>query len=44
MGSALTALVSCLQFCSDNYDKPQFKGKLPAVLYMEDSNSFVVCT
>ncbi len=33
-----------IKFCSDNYDKPQYVGKLPSVLFMEENNSFVVCT
>lgn len=41
---AESQLVTFLQFCSDNYDKPGFRGKLPSVLYVEESNSFVVCT
>jgi hypothetical protein len=37
-------LITLLIYCSDNYDKPAYKGKLPAVLFMEESKSFVVCT
>jgi len=37
-------LVAFLKYAGDNYDKPGFIGRLPAVLYMEESRSFVVCT
>lgn len=40
----LDALIDFLKFCSDNYERPEFKGNLPAVLYLEDTRSFVVCT
>ncbi len=37
-------LTKFIKFCSDNYDKPQYMGKLPPVLFMEENNTFVVCT
>lgn len=44
-GLSLTeaSLIEFLKFCSNNYDKPEHQGKLPALLYIEDTKSFVVC-
>ncbi|KAJ9508194.1 hypothetical protein QJQ45_021561, partial [Haematococcus lacustris] len=44
MAISTERLESFLQFCSDNYDKPAHKGRLPPVLYMPDNRAFVVCT
>lgn len=37
-------LIAFLKFCSENYDRAGYKGKLPAVLYVEDAKAFVICT
>ncbi len=38
-----SALIQFLKLCHDNYDKPAYVGKLPGVMYVEESRSFVVC-
>jgi hypothetical protein len=36
-------LEAFLAFASDNFDKPQYKGTLPPVLFMPEEHAFVVC-
>jgi len=37
------ALIEFLQHCHKNYDKPEFLGKLPAIMYSEEDKTFIVC-
>lgn len=40
----LDALLRFLKFSSDNYERPDFRGKLPPVQVDGDNKSFVVCS